>query len=170
MRYLAVLLLLLLVQAPVVAKEAAPLAEDPQIEARLMKMAANLRCLVCQNQALSGSESDFAKDLRREMRDMMKKGMSDKEIIDFMVQRFGDFILFKPPVKSYTLLLWLGPLLLLLLGAMVLVLVLRRRSKTGNESQPLSAAEHQRAEALLHDEDDGQLDANSNNSNEGRSA
>jgi cytochrome c-type biogenesis protein CcmH len=161
MRTIALLLLVLLINLPVVAKEAAPMAADPEIEARLMTLSANLRCLVCQNQALSGSDSDFAKDLRREMRMMMHEGKSDQEIVDFLVQRFGDFILFKPPVRSYTLLLWLGPLLLLLLGAVVLVLVLRRRGQAVNTAQPLSAADHQRAETLLRDAgDDGANDIN----------
>ena len=129
------------------AKEAEPLAEDPAIEARLMTLAENLRCLVCQNQTLAMSESDFANDLRREMRDMMKRGMTDKQIVDFLVQRFGDFILFKPPVKETTVPLWFGPLLLVIVGVTVLVLVLRRRNR---EETVISADEHQRAEALLH--------------------
>jgi len=169
MKIISVLLLIMLIHAPVVAKEAVPMAADPQIEKRLMVLSENLRCLVCQNQALSGSDSDFAKDLRREMRDMMKEGKSDQEIIDFLVQRFGDFILFNPPVKSYTLLLWLGPLLLLLLGATTLLLVLRRRGSAANVAAPLSAADHQRAEALLRGLDD-QGDKTGNDSNEGRKA
>jgi len=143
------LVLVLLLPVAVVAKEAVPLAEDPQIEARVMALSANLRCLVCQNQALSASESDFANDVRREIRLMMKEGKSDQQIIDFLVQRYGDFILFKPPVKNITLLLWFGPLLLLLIGATILLLVLRHRNRSTEGSQRLSASEHQRAEALL---------------------
>jgi len=169
MKNIVLLVLVLLVQAPVMAKEAVPMAADPVIEARLMELSENLRCLVCQNQALAGSDSDFAKDLRREMRIMMKEGKTDQEIIDFLVQRFGDFILFNPPVKSYTLLLWMGPLLLLLLGATILVLVLRRRGLAGNVTTPLSAADHQRAEVLLRslDADADQGDKTRDDKNEG---
>lgn len=131
------------------AKEASLMGDsDRVVEARVMALSEELRCLVCQNQTLSGSESDFAKDIRREMRIMMKAGQSDEQVIAFLVERFGDFILFKPPVKGITWLLWFGPLLLLLFGATLLVVVLRRRQKV-SETQPLSAVDHQRAEALL---------------------
>jgi len=148
------------------------MAEDPVIEARMLGLAEELRCLVCQNQSLAASDSDFANDLRREMRDMMNKGMSDREIVDFMVQRFGDFILFRPPVKGPTMLLWFGPLLLLLAGATVLVLVLRRRGQAGNESASLSAEDHRRAEALLQGQDEAADQRGNNNgqSGEGRKA
>jgi cytochrome c-type biogenesis protein CcmH len=169
MRIIALLLLLVLLPAPLVAKEATPMAADPKIEARLMALSHNLRCLVCQNQALSGSESDFAMDVRREMRLMMKEGKSDQEIIDFLVQRYGDFILFNPPVKSYTLLLWFGPLLLLVMGVGILLLVLRRRGQQALVSEPLSATDHQRAEALLRG-DDGQGALKSDVTNEGSKA
>ena len=154
MRILLVFLLLAVV--PVQhgwAREAQPLAKDPVIEARLMKLAANLRCLVCQNQTLAMSESDFANDLRREMRDMMHRGMTDEQIVDFLVQRFGDFILFNPPVKETTTLLWFGPLILVIVGVTVLVMVLRRRNR---ETPVINADEHERAEALLHSIDEGE--------------
>jgi len=156
MKRIIVLLAIFLLPQLVYAKEATPLAEDPVIEARLMTLSADLRCLVCQNQSLAASDSDFAHDVRREMRTMMKQGKSDDEIIDFLVQRFGDFILFKPPVKSYTALLWFGPLLLLVVGATVLILVLRRRTREGGEVAVLSAEDHRRAEALLTGRDDSE--------------
>jgi len=135
-------------------KEAIPMAEDPIVEARMLDLAKNLRCLVCQNQSLAGSDSDFANDLRREMRDMIDRGMSDQEIIEFMVKRFGDFILFNPPMKLTTALLWFGPALLLLIGALTLVFVLRRRRKMSEN--PLTDEDHRRAKALLKNEKDGE--------------
>lgn len=141
-------LVLIMYAALVFGKEAVPMAEDPVIEARLIDLSEELRCLVCQNQALSESDSEFANDLRQEMRGMMRAGKTDAEIIDFLVQRFGDFILFRPPMQNTTLLLWFGPLLLLILGAVVLIITLRRRSQTLAES-PIAEDEHRRAERLL---------------------
>ena len=149
------ILIFLAVLIPVwtaVAKDALPLAEDPQIEARMMKLAENMRCLVCQNQTLADSHSDFAADLRQEMREMMKQGKSDKEIVAYMVARFGDFILFDPPMKSTTILLWFGPFILLLLGGSVLVINVLRRRKRLIETQ-LSPADLERAEKLLSGQD-----------------
>ena len=114
--FISVLALLSLFTGSVEAGEAAPLAEDPAIEARMLAMAQELRCLVCQNQTVAASDSDFSNDIRREMRAMMKNGMSNEQIRDFLVQRYGDFILFKPPVKTKTLPLWFGPIVLLIIG------------------------------------------------------
>lgn len=135
------------------AKEAALMAEDPVLEARLMKLAVEMRCLVCQNQSLADSHSDFAIDLRREMRDMMKQGKTDAEIVDFMVQRFGDFVLFRPPMKTTTVLLWFGPFILLLIGGTALVISLMRRRRRIDET-PLSAQDINRAEQLLGSQPD----------------
>jgi cytochrome c-type biogenesis protein CcmH len=137
------------------AGEAKDLAEDPVLEKRMVGLAENLRCLVCQNESLASSRSDLAKDLRQEVRDKMKQGMSDQEIIDFLVSKYGDFVLFDPPVKSYTLLLWYGPFVLLLIGLVGLVIQLRKRKNTVPESQ-LSAEEAQRAAALLNTPKDSQ--------------
>lgn len=132
------------------AKEAAPLAQDPVIEQRLIKLSEDLRCLVCQNESLAGSHADLANDLRREIREQMKQGKSDREITDFLVQRYGDFVLYRPPVKSSTLLLWFGPFILLLAGAGTLVIYLnRRRKRVGDEETPLSEEQKQQAENLL---------------------
>jgi len=133
---------------PVHAKEAAPMAEDPVIEARMIKLASELRCLVCQNQSLADSHSDFAVDLRREMRDMMQQGKTDDEIVEFMVERFGDFVLFRPPMKATTVLLWFGPLILLLIGAGILIVSLIHRRRRVTEA-PLSDEDLNRAEQLL---------------------
>jgi cytochrome c-type biogenesis protein CcmH len=137
------------------AGEAKDIAEDPVLEKRMIGLAENLRCLVCQNESLASSRSDLAKDLRQEVRDQMKKGLSDKEIIDYLVSRYGDFVLFDPPMKSYTLLLWYGPFALLLIGLAGLVIQLRKRKKTIPESQ-LSPEEAQRAAALLNTPKDSQ--------------
>lgn len=132
------------------AKEATPMAEDPVLEERVMDLALELRCLVCQNQSLGDSNSEFAIDLRGEMRGQMQQGKSDDQVIEFMVQRYGDFILFRPPVKSTTFLLWFGPLILFVIAAGVLVFNLKRRKK-GVKSTPLNDDERKRAEALLGD-------------------
>lgn len=153
-RWIASLMLLFSMVAPsmvpslALAKEAKLMAADPVLEKRMMALAYELRCLVCQNQSLGDSHSDFAIDLRQEMRDQMVLGSSDDQVIDFMVQRYGDFILFRPPVKSTTILLWLGPLILLVIAAGVLVLNLRSRQRTV-KAVPLSEAERKRAAALL---------------------
>ena len=111
------------------AKEAAPASDDPVLEARVMRIAAELRCLVCQNQTIADSHADLAQDLRQQVREMLQKGQSDAQIIDYMTQRYGDFVLYRPPVKSTTALLWFGPAVLMLGGLGVLAVVLRRRSK-----------------------------------------
>ena len=111
------------------AKEAAPASDDPVLEARVMRIAAELRCLVCQNQTIADSHADLAQDLRQQVREMLQKGQSDAQIIDYMTQRYGDFVLYRPPVKSTTALLWYGPAVLMLGGLGVLAVVLRRRSK-----------------------------------------
>jgi cytochrome c-type biogenesis protein CcmH len=154
MKYLLMLLICLLPNFSY-AGEAKDLAEDPVLEKRMIGLAENLRCLVCQNESLASSRSDLAKDLRQEVRDQMKKGMSDKEIIDYLVSRYGDFVLFDPPVKSYTLLLWYGPFALLLIGLVGLVFQLRKRKNSGPEIQ-LSPEEAQRAAALLNPPKDSQ--------------
>jgi cytochrome c-type biogenesis protein CcmH len=146
-------LLLLVSQAPwAPAKEAAPAAADPALEQRVMTLAAELRCLVCQNQTIADSNAPLAEDLRNQVREKMRQGASDSQIIDFMVARYGDFVLYRPPVKATTLLLWFGPLLLLLAGLLVLLRRLRRRPAPG---PALTAAERERARKLLADNEAG---------------
>ena len=142
------LVVILLIPSLAAAEEARPLAENPQAEARLKALAVELRCLVCQNQTLADSNAPLAEDLRREVREMIAKDMSDKEIIDFLVTRYGDFVLYRPPLKATTTLLWLGPFLLLIGGGTALVLVLRRRQKKLADV-PLSEAERTRVAQLL---------------------
>jgi len=129
------------------AKEAAPAAADPALEQRVMTLAAELRCLVCQNQTIADSNAPLAEDLRNQVREKMRQGSSDSQIIDFMVERYGDFVLYRPPVKATTLLLWFGPLLLLGAGFVVLLhRILRRRPVRDLE---MTASEQKRAAELL---------------------
>jgi cytochrome c-type biogenesis protein CcmH len=131
----------------VIAKEAAP-NEDPQIEQRMKNLTEQLRCLVCQNETLADSHADLAEDLRKQVREQMKAGKSDKEIIAYLTDRYGDFVLYKPPVKATTYLLWFGPFVLLGGGTAVLYRYLSRRRKM-IEEKPLSADERRQAEQLL---------------------
>jgi cytochrome c-type biogenesis protein CcmH len=130
------------------AKEAVPMAEDPALEQRLFDLSVELRCLVCQNQTLAESDAELAQDLRREIRDMMKRGMDDAEIIDFLVQRYGDFVLYRPPFKATTALLWFGPLILIAIAAVLWIVTVRQR-RSHQEAAPLSAEEAQRLNELL---------------------
>ena len=107
-----------------------------------------LRCLVCQNETLADSRADLAEDLRKQIREQMKAGKSDQEIIAFLTQRYGDFVLYKPPVKSTTYLLWFGPFVLLILGTFVLYRFLQQRRRIIQE-RPLTADERKRAEEIL---------------------
>ncbi len=137
---------------PVQANEAAPLAEDPVVEQRLIVIAEELRCLVCQNESLAGSRADLALDLRREVRTLIKSGKSDAEIKEFLVNRYGDFILYRPPVKPTTWLLWFGPLALLLLAGWVLFTVIRRNQRQ-TDAPAIDAQQRAAAQALLQDTD-----------------
>ena len=115
-------------------------------EARVQRLTAELRCLVCQNQTVADSTSDLANDLRREVRTMLARGASDKDVIDFMTARYGDFVLYRPPVKATTVLLWVGPALLLVGGLSALVMLLRRRSRLPDDAfeadDPLEVGVH----------------------------
>lgn len=123
-------------------------SDDPVIEQRLAKLSHELRCLQCQNQTLADSPAGLATDMRNEIRAQMKAGKSDEEVIAFLTQRYGDFILYKPRVNYTTYLLWFGPFVLLLGGLYVLFLYIRQRRDMIPE-QPLSADERRRAEELL---------------------
>jgi cytochrome c-type biogenesis protein CcmH len=149
-RLLALLLLLLLPSFAAMAQvqtEDQP-SDDPIIEQRLAKLSHELRCLQCQNQTLADSPSDLAADLRREIRAQMKAGKSDQEIIAFLTQRYGQFILYRPRVTPLTYLLWFGPFVLLLAGLLVLFRYIKQRRDQITE-QPLTAEERRRAEEML---------------------
>jgi cytochrome c-type biogenesis protein CcmH len=122
--------------------------DDPAMQARYEHINRELRCLVCQNQTIGDSNAELAVDLRRQVREQIAAGKTDGEIIDYMVTRYGDFVLYQPPVKATTLLLWGGPALLLLLGAFTMWRILQGRRRTVEEP-PLSAEEHERAARLL---------------------
>jgi cytochrome c-type biogenesis protein CcmH len=111
------------------AKEAAPAVADPVLEARVMRIAAELRCLVCQNQTIADSHSGLAEDLRREVREQLQRGASDEQVVQFMTDRYGDFVRYRPPFNAATALLWVGPAALLVIGLGTLAVVLRRRTK-----------------------------------------
>jgi cytochrome c-type biogenesis protein CcmH len=115
------------------AKDAPLVAADPALEAKMLRIAAELRCLVCQNQTLADSDASLAIDLREQMRVMLRSGSDEAQVRDFMTERYGDFVLYRPPVKATTFLLWFGPALLLVGGFIGLGLVLRRRSRLGEE-------------------------------------
>lgn len=133
----------------VFARDAVPLADDPVTEQRLISISEEMRCLVCQNESLAGSRSDLANDLRREIRILISEGKSDDQIRSFMVERYGDFVLYRPPVKPVTWLLWIGPFVILGIGIAGLLMYLRRR----NSSVPnvvLTDADNQKIDALLN--------------------
>jgi cytochrome c-type biogenesis protein CcmH len=140
--------LLLVLALPAYANEAAPAAQDPALEQRVMRLTAELRCLVCQNQSLADSHADLAIDLKNQVRSQMQAGKSDAEIREFMVARYGDFVLYRPPLKSTTALLWAGPFVLLAAGGLALGFYLRRRRERLTESE-LTPEQRARAEALL---------------------
>ncbi len=111
------------------ANEAAPASADPVLEARVQRIATELRCLKCQNQTIADSNADLANDLRRQVREMLQSGASDAQIYAYMTERYGDFVLYRPPLKASTAVLWFGPGLLMVGGLAALVIILRRRSK-----------------------------------------
>jgi len=142
------LIILCLLSLGASAKDAAPLADDPQTEQRLISISEEMRCLVCQNESLAGSRSDLANDLRREIRTLIKEGKSDDQIRAFMVERYGDFVLYRPPVKPITWLLWIGPFVILLIGIAGLIMYLRRRNSL-IPNAVLSDADNKKIDALL---------------------
>lgn len=119
----------------------------PEDEARYKTLTEELRCLVCQNQNLADSNAELAQDLRRQTYDMVQAGKSNEEIVDYMVERYGDFVLYRPPFRTTTLLLWLGPFLILGIGVVILLNFIRRRAK--EQPAALSPEEIARAEQLL---------------------
>ena len=131
-RILAALAFLLLVQ-PAFAVNPDEMLADPVLEARARDISEGLRCLVCQNQSLADSNAELAGDLRKQVREQVAAGRSDEQIIEYLVQRYGDFVLYEPPFKATTALLWIGPFVLLLGAGAVLVVVLRRRRDAPEE-------------------------------------
>ena len=134
------------------ANVALPVAENPELEKRVQAISEELRCLVCQNQTIADSHADLAVDLKNQVREMLAQGKSNQEVTDYMVQRYGDFVLYRPPVKTTTWLLWFGPFLLLIGGIGFLVLKLKSRQA----SDELPIAQMQRAAELLRSGDDSE--------------
>jgi cytochrome c-type biogenesis protein CcmH len=141
------ILLLALAPLAAAANQAVPTENDPVAAARAVELANELRCLVCQNQSIAESNAELAVDLRRQIREQIAAGRTDAEIVDFMVSRYGDFVLYRPPFKATTVLLWAGPLLLVVAGFWALARALRARRR--DAAAPLSAEERDRAERLL---------------------
>ena len=150
MKYWLTLFLAMQCSLAAFANEAVPLAEDPVVEQRLIAIAEELRCLVCQNESLAGSRADLAQDLRREVRTLIKAGKTDTEIKAFLVNRYGDFVLYDPPVKPTTWLLWFGPLILLIGAIWLLVRTIRQTQKNATPPE-LDAAQRAKAQALLQE-------------------
>ncbi len=148
MKYLLMALLCLM---PIFAHagEAQDIADDPVIEKRMMQLAEKVRCLVCQSEPVSNSHSDWSKDVRQIMREKMKAGATDQEIMDLLVERFGKSVLFDPPVDKETMPLWLAPFVLLALGSGILIFQLRKRKSRIANEPTLSAEDAQRAADLL---------------------
>ena len=134
--------------APNESKPAAPMAADPALEARVMAISEELRCLVCQNETIAASHADLAIDLRKQIRIKLTQGQSPEQILDFMVERYGDFVLYRPPLKASTVLLWAGPFVLLAIAVIVLMLNIRRR-RVAEQPKALSPDERLRAQQLL---------------------
>jgi cytochrome c-type biogenesis protein CcmH/NrfF len=148
MRALASFIFLALFSTALAAAEAQPIAADPLLEARVNRLSEELRCLVCQNQTLADSHAPLAVDLKNQVRDMMRAGRSDAEVVKYMVDRYGEFVLYRPPVKGSTLLLWLGPALLGLGSLAFLVLRIRAMSREA-PPEALDPAAAERADQLL---------------------
>ncbi|MCE9639724.1 MAG: cytochrome c-type biogenesis protein CcmH [Betaproteobacteria bacterium] len=149
------LLCLLWMPLAVCAQSAQPMPQDPVANKRAMQLAEELRCLVCQNQTIADSNAELAVDLRRQIREQIAQGRDDGQIMAYMVERYGDFVLYRPPLKATTLFLWFGPPVLLLLGIIFLLRYLNSRRKRV-EQQPLSAGERSAAAALLGNDNEGE--------------
>ncbi len=135
------------------AKEATPMAEDPVVEAQVLEIAKELRCLVCQNQTIADSDAGVAVDLRRQVREMVQEGKGETEIVSYMEERYGDFVRYRPAFKLSTLALWLGPALLFF-GALTMLYInlIRKKREVVDDVTPLSMEEQARVSALLNKE------------------
>lgn len=132
------------------AKEATPMAEDPVVEAQVMEIAKELRCLVCQNQTIADSDAGVAVDLRRQVREMVQEGKGETEIVSYMEERYGDFVRYRPAFKLSTVVLWLGPALLFFGAlAMLYINLIRKKREVVDDVTPLSTEEQARVSALL---------------------
>jgi len=145
------LLLLLLLPLQIFANIEVYRFDDSEKEARYHKLITELRCVVCVSQNISDSNAELAQDLRRQTYEMIQRGASNEEIVTFMVQRYGEYVLYRPPLKPSTALLWLGPFIIFAVGVIVLIVFIRRRNK--EPEVELTNEEHARAKSLLDDVD-----------------
>jgi cytochrome c-type biogenesis protein CcmH len=134
---------------PTVAVEPNEMLADPALEARAREISRGLRCVVCQNESIDESSADLAHDLRTLVRERLVAGDSDEQVVQYIVDRYGDFVLLRPPVKPATYLLWASPAILLLIAAVLIVIYLRRHRRIGAAPPPLTAEEQARVDALL---------------------
>lgn len=148
---LLVTLLLVLLAASALARVETYVFDTPEQEARYKSLIEELRCLVCQNQNIADSNAELALDLRQQTYEMIVAGDSDEQIYTYMVERYGDFVLYQPPVRGSTLLLWLGPFIILVIGIAILVMVIRQRNREA--AKTMAETDHQRAAELLRQDD-----------------
>jgi cytochrome c-type biogenesis protein CcmH len=134
------------------AADAPEVADDPALEKRVNDIGLELRCLVCQNQTIADSHAGLAVDLKNQIREQLKAGKTDRQILDFMVDRYGDFVLYKPPMKATTILLWVGPFALMAIGLGVAVLIVRRRRSAEHATPHLTEEQRRQASRMLADE------------------
>ena len=150
------LILSLLSVGVAIAIQPNEILKDPELEARARQLSKEIRCLVCQNQSIDDSNADLARDLRALVREHIRNGSNDQEILDYLVKRYGDFVLLKPPVKASTYLLWYGPVAILLLGALGLIVFFRvSRPIPMEQNIMLSDEERQKVQVMLEDPDKG---------------
>ena len=135
--------------APLQAKEAALLAEDPLVEKRLIHISEELRCMVCQNESLASSRAELANDLREEVRKLIREDRSDSQIKEYLVTRYGDFVLYRPEVKPLTWVLWFGPFLLLMLAIIGMAYYLRQRQAAQTGGPALSDEDRRKGQEIL---------------------
>ena len=146
--FISVAILLFVVSPALYAKEAVPMAADPEMEKLVNEISEELRCLVCQNQTIADSHADLAVDLKNQVRQMVSEGKSEDEIVNYMVQRYGDFVRYRPPIKSSTIFLWIGPFILLVAGVVLLIINLKKRKRVIADA-PLSEEESDKLSSLL---------------------
>jgi len=149
-RTLLAFVLLVLITLPAMATQPDEILADPVLEARARTIGAELRCLVCQNQSIDDSNAPLARDLRLIVRERLVAGDSDEQVLAFVVDRYGDYVLLQPPFKATTLLLWAAPVLALISGALLVTFVLRRRGGDPDAAPALTEAEQRRLDGLLH--------------------
>ena len=156
LRAVVVVVLALLAAASALAVQPDEILSDAAMEARARNLSKELRCMVCQNQSIDDSDAPLARDLRLLVRERLKGGDSDQQVMEFLVARYGDFVLLKPPFNWHTALLWLGPPAALVGGALVLVMIARRRTRRGSadagkpEGGNLTAAEEAKLAGLVN--------------------